>query len=81
VTTISSKSRRGSYEISRNQFDIAELKRRTDEGKPALDVKDDKAPLVPEFAVNAEEAFDFYESVFGGEFSSLVRSRTGRSGE
>lgn len=25
------------------------------------------------FAGNAEEAFDFYQSVFGGEFSSLVR--------
>ncbi len=25
------------------------------------------------FAGNAEEAFDFYKSVFGGEFSSLVR--------
>lgn len=25
------------------------------------------------FAGNAEEAFDFYRSVFGGEFSSLVR--------
>jgi uncharacterized glyoxalase superfamily protein PhnB len=27
------------------------------------------------FAGNAEEAFDFYKSVFGGEFSSLVRFR------
>jgi PhnB protein len=25
------------------------------------------------FAGNAQEAFDFYKSVFGGEFSSLVR--------
>ena len=25
------------------------------------------------FAGNAEEAFDFYKSVFGGEYSSLVR--------
>jgi PhnB protein len=25
------------------------------------------------FSGNAQEAFDFYESVFGGEFSSLVR--------
>ena len=25
------------------------------------------------FAGNAEEAFDFYKSVFGGEFSSVVR--------
>jgi PhnB protein len=25
------------------------------------------------FAGNAEEAFDFYRSVFGGEFSSAVR--------
>jgi PhnB protein len=25
------------------------------------------------FAGNAEEAFDFYRSVFGGEFSSMVR--------
>ncbi len=32
-----------------------------------------KAPLVPEFAVNAEEGFDFYKSVFGGDFSSRLR--------
>jgi PhnB protein len=33
------------------------------------------------FAGNAEQAFDFYKSVFGGELSSLVRFRDQRSRE
>jgi PhnB protein len=33
------------------------------------------------FAGNAEEAFDFYKSVFGGEFSRSSGSRTYRSRE
>lgn len=56
------------------KFDPAEL-RRTKDRRQKEEGRMTRLHSYLNFAGTAEEAFGFYRSVFGGEFSSLVRFR------
>ena len=55
------------------KFDIAELKRAYEGAEAPVGGTDDEVHTYLNFGGNAQEAFDFYRSVFGGEFASVVR--------